>query len=219
MMRVVWNKYYPPDFDPALLARFWSNKNPTRMRAPPRVRIMAPFTMRCTACNTRAYCGTKFNAIKETTDCLYKGIYIYRFVVCCTSCAQHMAFRTDPATSSYVAEYGMARCDQPADSDTGSDADDADDAGDRTAMDMLASAEATLRVSLAELAARRAAAPHAEAAPATCRRGQPLAQPADGAATRREPRLPRAGIFNRRRRSALVHPRSLVSAAYDDDKD
>jgi hypothetical protein len=57
----VLNKYYPPDFDP--------NKIPRRKMGKDRqykVRLMAPFNMRCVHCGDYIYKGKKFDAQKET---------------------------------------------------------------------------------------------------------------------------------------------------------
>ena len=53
------NKYYPPDFDPAKLPRMKLTKDRQY-----KVRLMAPFHMRCKNCGNYIYKGTKFNAVK-----------------------------------------------------------------------------------------------------------------------------------------------------------
>jgi hypothetical protein len=81
--RKVLNKYFPPDFDPA--------KVPTGSRtgkAPTyKIRLMAPFSMRCEACGEYIYKGKKFNARKENLREDYLGIRIIRFWIKCPRCS------------------------------------------------------------------------------------------------------------------------------------
>lgn len=107
--RKVLTKYYPPDFDPSKIAR-------TRTKTPhppgPKtqtVRLMAPFSMKCTSCGEYIYKGRKFNARKETTDEKYLSISIYRFYIRCTRCSAEITFKTDPAGMDYVCERGARR--------------------------------------------------------------------------------------------------------------
>jgi len=107
--RKVISKYYPPDFDPSLLTR-------TRTRGPkpagPKVqtvRLMAPFSMKCTSCGEFIYKGRKFNARKETTDEKYYSIAIYRFYIRCTRCSGEITFKTDPKGMDYTCERGAKR--------------------------------------------------------------------------------------------------------------
>jgi hypothetical protein len=55
--RKVLSKYYPPDFDPSKIGR---TKGPKQV-GPKQitVRLMAPFSMRCTACGEFIYKGRK----------------------------------------------------------------------------------------------------------------------------------------------------------------
>ncbi len=57
--RKVLNKYYPPDFDPEKIPRVAKKADPRY-----KVRLMAPFNMRCINCGNFLYKGTKFNAMK-----------------------------------------------------------------------------------------------------------------------------------------------------------
>jgi len=107
--RKVISKYYPPDFDPSLLTR-------TRTRGPkptgPKVqtvRLMAPFSMKCTSCGEFIYKGRKFNARKETTEEKYYSIAIYRFYIRCTRCSGEITFKTDPKGMDYTCERGARR--------------------------------------------------------------------------------------------------------------
>ncbi len=88
------NKYFPPDFDPALIPRRKGPKNSQQV-----VRLMAPFSMyvpftilslnvlifmnrRCNTCGEYIYKGKKFNARKETVEGEdYYGIKIFRFYI------------------------------------------------------------------------------------------------------------------------------------------
>jgi len=103
--RKVLNKYFPADFDPA--------KVPRRKMAKDRqykVRLMAPFNMRCTHCANYMYKGTKFNAMKETVmDEDYLGMKIFRFYIRCLQCASEITFKTDPRNTDYAMEKGATR--------------------------------------------------------------------------------------------------------------
>lgn len=73
------------------------------------VRLMAPFSMKCTSCGEYIYKGRKFNARKETTDEKYLTIPIYRFYIRCTRCSSEITFRTDPKNMDYACERGAKR--------------------------------------------------------------------------------------------------------------
>ncbi len=64
--RKVLTKYYPPDFDPAALKRQRGSKGDGLKVST--VRLMAPFSMRCTSCGEYVYKGRKFNARKESPE-------------------------------------------------------------------------------------------------------------------------------------------------------
>ena len=107
--RKVLNKYYPPDFDPALLVR---NKKPRDRQIV--VRVMLPMSVRCTICGEWVYKGKKFNARKEEAigeD--YLGIKVWRFYIKCTNCMGEITFKTDPKNSNYVVEAGAQRNFEP----------------------------------------------------------------------------------------------------------
>ncbi|KAF9154577.1 hypothetical protein BG015_000560 [Linnemannia schmuckeri] len=106
--RKVLNKYFPPDFDPALIPR---RKQPKDLQH--KVRLMTPFSMRCNTCGEYIYKGKKFNARKETTEETYHSIKIFRFYIRCNRCAAEITFKTDPANSDYVAEHGAQRNFEP----------------------------------------------------------------------------------------------------------
>lgn len=109
--RKVLSKYYPPDFDPSKI---------TRQRGPKQVgpkvqtvRLMAPFSMKCTHCGEFIYKGRKFNARKETTDEKYYNITIFRFYIRCTRCSGEITFKTDPKNMDYECEKGAKRNFEP----------------------------------------------------------------------------------------------------------
>jgi hypothetical protein len=109
--RKVLSKYYPPDFDPSALGRQRAPKQTGPKLQP--VRLMAPFSMKCTSCAEYIYKGRKFNARKETTDEKYYNIPIYRFYIKCTRCASEITFRTDPKHMDYECEKGARRNFEP----------------------------------------------------------------------------------------------------------
>lgn len=109
--RKVLTKYYPPDFDPAKIARTRGPKN-----AGPKlqtVRLMAPYSMKCTHCGEFIYKGRKFNARKETTEEKYYNIAIFRFYIRCTRCSGEITFKTDPKNMDYECERGAKRNFEP----------------------------------------------------------------------------------------------------------
>ncbi|KAI2080124.1 Pre-mRNA-splicing factor cwf16 [Ophidiomyces ophidiicola] len=110
--RKVLTKYYPPDFDPSAITR-----TPKHLRATgPKlltVRLMAPFSLKCTNCGEYIYKGRKFNARKETTDERYLNIPIYRFYIRCTRCSSEITFKTDPKNMDYTCEKGAKRNFEP----------------------------------------------------------------------------------------------------------
>lgn len=106
--RKVLTKYYPPEFDPSKIARTPKHLRPTGPKTIP-VRLMAPFSMKCTSCGEYIYKGRKFNARKETTDEKYLTITIYRFYIRCTRCSSEITFKTDPKNMDYTCERGAKR--------------------------------------------------------------------------------------------------------------
>lgn len=104
-------KYYPPDFDPSKITRQRGPKNagPKLMT----VRLMAPFSMKCTHCGEFIYKGRKFNARKETTEEKYYNIAIFRFYIRCTRCSGEITFKTDPKNMDYECERGAKRNFEP----------------------------------------------------------------------------------------------------------
>lgn len=103
--RKVLNKYYPPDFDPTKLPKLKRGRNRQFV-----IRIMAPFSMRCTTCGEYIYKGRKFNSRMETVENEnYLGLRIYRFYIRCTKCISEITFKTDPENTDYTMEHGATR--------------------------------------------------------------------------------------------------------------
>lgn len=112
--RKVLNKYFPPDFDPALLTRKRKGKGEKGKPKQITVRLMAPFSMRCETCGSYIYKGKKFNARKEDAKGeKYHSIQIYRFYIRCPTCAGEITFKTDPEHLDYQAEHGAVRNFEP----------------------------------------------------------------------------------------------------------
>lgn len=109
--RKVLTKYYPPDFDPSKIVRTRGPKPPGPKQMT--VRLMAPFSMKCTSCGEYIYKGRKFNARKETSDERYYSIPIYRFYIRCTRCSAEITFKTDPKNMDYTCERGAKRNFEP----------------------------------------------------------------------------------------------------------
>ncbi|KAK4539721.1 hypothetical protein LTR36_010432 [Oleoguttula mirabilis] len=105
--RKVLQKYYPPDFDPSAIERRRGPKQTGPKQQT--VRLMAPFSMKCTSCGEYIYKGRKFNARKETTDDKYYAISIFRFYIRCTRCSAEITFKTDPKHMDYTCERGAKR--------------------------------------------------------------------------------------------------------------
>nr|POE87598.1 pre-mrna-splicing factor cwf16 [Quercus suber] len=105
--RKVLTKYYPPDFDPSKIERRRGPKQTGPKQQT--VRLMAPFSMKCTSCGEYIYKGRKFNARKETTEEKYYAITIFRFYIHCTRCSAEITFKTDPKNMDYTCEKGARR--------------------------------------------------------------------------------------------------------------
>ncbi|KAL4938979.1 hypothetical protein BDV06DRAFT_199828 [Aspergillus oleicola] len=149
--RKVLTKYYPPDFDPSAITR-----TPKHLRSTgPKVitvRLMAPFSMKCTSCGEYIYRGRKFNARKETTEEKYFSIPIYRFYIRCTRCSGEITFLTDPKNMDYRAEKGAKRNFEPwRDSTQDNSGETEQDVLDRLEKEEGENAEAEERDKMAEL--------------------------------------------------------------------
>jgi hypothetical protein len=107
--RKVLNKYFPADFDPSLVPR--GNKLSKKDGTVP-VRMMLPFSVQCSTCNTFLYRGRKFNSKKEPMggpEGRYLGIQRFRFYIKCTHCSRTISFLTDPEKTDYEMESGGTR--------------------------------------------------------------------------------------------------------------
>ncbi|KAK5937255.1 Pre-mRNA-splicing factor cwf16 [Knufia obscura] len=105
--RKVLSKYYPPDFDPSAITRTKKPRGePSKLST---IRLMAPFSMKCTSCGEYIYKGRKFNARKEITEEKYLNISIIRFYIKCTACSSEITFKTDPKNTDYTCERGARR--------------------------------------------------------------------------------------------------------------
>jgi len=107
--RKVLNKYIPADFDPALIPR---GKKLSKKDGTVPVRMMLPFSIQCSTCNTFLYRGRKFNSKKEPMggpEGRYLGIQRFRFYIKCTHCSRTISFLTDPKNTDYEMESGGTR--------------------------------------------------------------------------------------------------------------
>jgi hypothetical protein len=107
--RKVLNKYIPADFDPALVPR---GKKLSKKDGTVPVRMMLPFSIQCSTCNTFLYRGRKFNSKKEPMggpEGRYLGIQRFRFYIKCTHCSRTVSFLTDPKNADYEMESGGTR--------------------------------------------------------------------------------------------------------------
>ncbi|SMN18874.1 similar to Saccharomyces cerevisiae YKL095W YJU2 Essential protein required for pre-mRNA splicing [Maudiozyma saulgeensis] len=107
------NKYYPPDYNPLeaeRAARKLSKKLKNTNKDITTIRLMTPFSMRCTKCETFIPKSRKFNGKKELLNERYlNNIKIFRLSIRCPLCSQSISFRTDPKSADYVMENGAIR--------------------------------------------------------------------------------------------------------------
>lgn len=107
--RKVTNKYIPADFDPSKVPR---GKKLSAKDGTVQVRMMLPFSVQCSTCNTFLYRGRKFNSKKEPMggpNGKYLGITRFRFYIKCTHCSRPVTFLTDPENADYEMESGGTR--------------------------------------------------------------------------------------------------------------
>ena len=108
--RKVLNKYYPPDFDTALLKKFGQRNSGYDPFKQIEVRMMLPFSVQCVKCGEFAYRGKKFNSRKENVHGEdYKGIKKVRFYMKCAVCSNIFSIKTDPQNGDYEVEFGVTR--------------------------------------------------------------------------------------------------------------
>ncbi|VDL66655.1 unnamed protein product [Nippostrongylus brasiliensis] len=102
--RKVFQKYYPPDYDPTKLPR----AKGTRVQFVQRV--MTPFNMQCNTCHEYIYKGKKFNMKRETVEGEdYLGLRLFRFYFKCPNCLAEITFKTDLENCDYQNEHGATR--------------------------------------------------------------------------------------------------------------
>ncbi|KAJ2555430.1 Pre-mRNA-splicing factor cwf16 [Coemansia sp. RSA 1933] len=107
--RKVLNKYIPPDFDPAKIPRLRLGKNRQI-----KVRLVAPFSMRCETCGQWIGKGTKFNARKEAVEGeKFHSMQTWRFYIRCQRCAAEITYKTDYENLNYEVEKGAQRNFEP----------------------------------------------------------------------------------------------------------
>lgn len=102
------NKYYPPDWDPSKVPKI--KKKPSQRL---KVRLMAPFSMRCLKCNEYISASRKFNATKESTGESYMTVRIFKFTILCPICNNSIVFKTHPQSAGFTMESGAKRNFEP----------------------------------------------------------------------------------------------------------
>lgn len=102
------NKYYPPDWDPSAFPKKKKGGN-NKIK----VRLMAPFSMRCLGCNEYIAESRKFNATKEVTNEKYLNFKVIRFHITCPVCNNAITFKTSPQTAGFTPENGAVRNYEP----------------------------------------------------------------------------------------------------------
>lgn len=103
--RKVFQKYYPPDFDPSKIPRAKGQRNRQFVQ-----RVMAPYNMQCNTCHEYIYKGKKFNMRRETAEGeTYLGLKIFRFYFRCPNCLAEITFKTDLENCDYQQEHGATR--------------------------------------------------------------------------------------------------------------
>lgn len=105
------NKYYPPDYDPSLASKSKKKKKGGPLTI--KIRMMAPYLMRCLKCNEYIAQRRSFNARKEVTSEVYLKTKIIRFHITCPVCNNHISFKTDPKLAGYIPEEGAVRNFEP----------------------------------------------------------------------------------------------------------
>lgn len=102
------NKYYPPDWDPSKLPKVKKNPNATI-----KVRLLAPFSMRCLNCNEYISSSRKFNAKKQVTNEKYLEVKIIQFEIRCPICNNIIVFKTEPQNGGFALVSGAKRNYEP----------------------------------------------------------------------------------------------------------
>lgn len=99
------NKYYPPDYDPSKVPKKAKALKPKVEK----VRLMAPYSMRCLKCNEYIAHRRKFNARKEDTGEKYMNFKILRFHIACPRCNNNISFKTNYRSAGFIPDQGAVR--------------------------------------------------------------------------------------------------------------
>uniref|UniRef100_A0A914R2G6 Splicing factor YJU2 n=1 Tax=Panagrolaimus davidi TaxID=227884 RepID=A0A914R2G6_9BILA len=103
--RKVFQKYYPPEYDPSKLPKAKGGRNRQFVQ-----RVMAPYNMQCNTCHEYIYKGKKFNMRRETAEGEnYLGLRLFRFYFRCPNCLAEISFKTDLENCDYQQEHGATR--------------------------------------------------------------------------------------------------------------
>ena len=111
------NKYYPPDFDPAVHGTLnaYHGHHPLGNRARKLrtegaviMRFEMPFNAWCDVCHTLLARGTRFNAEQRRAG-RYHTTRVYAFTMRCPCCGCQFVIETDPAHADYRAVSGATR--------------------------------------------------------------------------------------------------------------
>ena len=112
------NKYYPPEYDPAVHGSLnaYRGHHPlgNRVRKKLResgavvVRFEMPFNAWCDTCHTHLARGTRYNAEQRRVG-KYHSTPVYSFTMRCACCGCTFVIETDPARADYRATAGATR--------------------------------------------------------------------------------------------------------------
>ncbi|CED85498.1 C2C2-type Zn-finger protein [Phaffia rhodozyma] len=114
-----FNKYHPPDYDPAKhpTLNSYHNKHALGDRARKInqgiliVRFELPFNIWCGGCQAHIGAGVRYNAEKKTVG-KYLSTPIYGFRCKCHLCDHWFEIRTDPQNAQYVVHDGARKKDE-----------------------------------------------------------------------------------------------------------
>ncbi|KAL5235083.1 hypothetical protein ACI65C_002493 [Semiaphis heraclei] len=109
------NKYYPPDYNPAVggLNKF-KGTHALRERARKLhmgiliIRFEMPYNIWCDGCNNHIGMGVRYNAEKKKIG-MYYSTPVYQFRMKCHLCNNHFEIKTDPGNLDYVIVSGARR--------------------------------------------------------------------------------------------------------------
>lgn len=109
------NKYYPPDYNPAVggLNKFLGT-HALRERARKLhmgiliIRFEMPFNIWCEGCGNHIGMGVRYNAEKKKIG-MYYTTPVYQFRMKCHLCDNHFEIKTDPGNLEYIIVSGARR--------------------------------------------------------------------------------------------------------------